>query len=438
MMRIKLLIKLYLILLVTLLLSQHVLADGHAVCGQVDNAADGTDSSWFDVILYYENDRGNSITSDVSSYDHRYCGDADAIPGHSWSIGDEIFAEVLDDGNGYIAGPVSVITTGGEPDIEPTMTLRHVITIHSPINTIYDDNYTVLNVSTDRLYNNTIWYSVDNGTNITLCNTCNETNITITDLDEGSHSVTVYVNDSSNNIRDYDITFTIDAIAECGDDVCRDNESCSICEADCGSCDEAEEVVEVEEYYYSSVPAKKPIILRRGYVEMIIWLENNLRDVEFSISKLNKDYIEMPIAHGYFMLETNDVVDISKMIINYKIERDWLLENDLTNDDIIIYVYDDGDWIKYDAKSYSDNGGSVIFEFEVNKVTKYVVGSEKIEKEEVIEDRKIEFKIEQLSKKGGLSVFNIFVIVVVISVIIFRRKIFKRVLSKNGGKNEKR
>ncbi|MBN4049146.1 PGF-pre-PGF domain-containing protein [archaeon AH-315-M20] len=184
----------------------------HWVCGEVNNAEDYMDAAWHDVIIYYENDKTNYASCEVGTEDYIYCCDSEAIPRHRWRIGDIIFAEVIDNGDGYIAGPVSVVTTGAGHDVEPKMTLKAIITINSPTNIVYNVNSIILNVTTTNPYNNAIWYSLDNNNNVTLCTNCNYPTTNLIDLSDAQHNIAVYVNDSSNNIGSKQVYFTIDAI----------------------------------------------------------------------------------------------------------------------------------------------------------------------------------------------------------------------------------
>jgi parallel beta-helix repeat protein len=83
------------------------------------------------------------------------------------------------------------------------------VTIHSPANTSYTDKSLLLNATFSEAVNHT-WYLVDGGN---LSNaTANTTNLTLElpALDDGSHNVTVYANDSKGNINSSTVFFTID------------------------------------------------------------------------------------------------------------------------------------------------------------------------------------------------------------------------------------
>jgi len=106
------------------------------------------------------------------------------------------------------------------------------ITIDSPTETEYTSSTVNLQVSADEAID-TWWYSLNNGTNTTFT-----PNTTLTSLTTGSYNLTIYANDSSNNLGNSSVSFnvSITATASCGDGTCNGDETCSTCSADCGSC----------------------------------------------------------------------------------------------------------------------------------------------------------------------------------------------------------
>jgi len=101
----------------------------HWITGTVNDAADGTPADGHTAIIYYLGDEVNNVSDTIgptgtSGTNNTYMCDAEIIPGHTWTIGDVIYAKVIDTGDGYTAGPVSVVTTGAGFDVEPDMTLQ--------------------------------------------------------------------------------------------------------------------------------------------------------------------------------------------------------------------------------------------------------------------------------------------------------------------------
>jgi hypothetical protein len=76
------------------------------------------------------------------------------------------------------------------------------------------------------------WYSNDTMISNTTFASC-DTNLTTINWTEGQHNVTIWVNDTANNINSSIVTFFL---AYCGDAVCDFGENCTSCMGDCGLC----------------------------------------------------------------------------------------------------------------------------------------------------------------------------------------------------------
>ena len=110
----------------------------HWITGTVNDAADTTAADGHTAIIYYLGDETNNVSDTIgptglSGTSNMYFCDAEAIPGHVWAPGDVIYARVIDNGDGYTAGPVSVTTTGAGFDQEPNMTLQAAPDTTSPV-----------------------------------------------------------------------------------------------------------------------------------------------------------------------------------------------------------------------------------------------------------------------------------------------------------------
>jgi hypothetical protein len=110
----------------------------HWISGTVNDAADTTAADGHTVIIYYLGDEANNVSDTIgptglSGTSNMYMCDSESIPNHVWAPGDVIYAEVIDNGDGYTAGPVSVTTTGAGFDVEPTMTLQSAPDTTSPV-----------------------------------------------------------------------------------------------------------------------------------------------------------------------------------------------------------------------------------------------------------------------------------------------------------------
>jgi hypothetical protein len=117
-----------LVLVVSLVAMMGNAAAFHGIAGTVYNATDGTPANGHTAIVYYPGDEAHNVSDIIgpagdAHTDNMYLCDAELIPGHVWQVGDEINVKVIDTGDGYTAGPVSVVTTGAGYDVAPNMSL---------------------------------------------------------------------------------------------------------------------------------------------------------------------------------------------------------------------------------------------------------------------------------------------------------------------------
>jgi surface protein/parallel beta-helix repeat protein len=81
-------------------------------------------------------------------------------------------------------------------------------TINSPTGT-FADITPLINISISE--NSNVWYNIDNGTNITLCNNCNSSQNKFLYAEEGEHIIYIFANDSAGNLNSSIYSsFTID------------------------------------------------------------------------------------------------------------------------------------------------------------------------------------------------------------------------------------
>lgn len=105
----------------------------------------------------------------------------------------------------FLGGVRSV--NGGEENQSVADITPPIITISSPTNTTYTTTSVALNVSANEVIS--VWkYSLDGAANITFT-----PNIVLTSLSEGSHTVKVFANDTSNNFGAANVSFSVDTVA---------------------------------------------------------------------------------------------------------------------------------------------------------------------------------------------------------------------------------
>ncbi len=101
----------------------------------------------------------------------------------------------------------SVFAPLGEKDTSPPL-----ITIHSPTNATLADQTPLLNATFNEVVNYT-WYSLDDASNSTPVKGVSNLSLNLSTLSEGTHSISVYANDSAGNLNSTKVYFTVDVSA---------------------------------------------------------------------------------------------------------------------------------------------------------------------------------------------------------------------------------
>ena len=201
------------------------LVNSHFVCGHVEDSNDNFSASWFSVKVYYPSTPSSYASCDVSPDGNKYCCDATSIPGKTWKIGDVLNAEIIDQELGYVAGPVSITTTGEGYDVFPEMRIEKVINVYSPLDRIILSNSSgvLLNLSFLSPYTN-VSLKIVNLSQI-LCSNCSSYE-NYTNGDYGMNLWTIFASDNSRAFSS-NLSFAIlssinfDRILDC--DKCRNN-----------------------------------------------------------------------------------------------------------------------------------------------------------------------------------------------------------------------
>ena len=95
----------------------------------------------------------------------------------------------------------------GQPTIQLSTMPPPTIAILSPNNMTYSVNHVPLSFTTSE--NTTEWYSLDGANNVTIMG-----NITLTNLSNGSHTVTIYVNNTSGSVGSSPTVYFVVNVAE--------------------------------------------------------------------------------------------------------------------------------------------------------------------------------------------------------------------------------
>ncbi len=183
-------------------------AGANFVCGKVNDSSlwnpDRVSASWFDVRVYYSESPEKQTTCKVSPADNKYCCDPSDIEGVAWQIGKEVNAEIFDSDKGYVAGPVSRIISGEGYDVFPEMSLKKVIRIHEPTQSVYLGTSKIfVNISTFPEYGSLRYvlnnYSGNSVIEKSICSNCSSAEFYLENLESGMYGLEII---ASNGFRE--------------------------------------------------------------------------------------------------------------------------------------------------------------------------------------------------------------------------------------------
>ena len=386
----------------------------HFVCGQVNDAPDGTDSGWREVRLYYPADPINYGTNQVSPQTDRYCISATDIMNHIWRAEDILNVEIIDSGDGYYAGPASITTTGGNPDIAPEMQLLHLINIYSPLNTTYFSQDIFLNLSTKAEYSSAISYSLDGATEILACNNCN-TFSTPFILEEGSHSIAVSATALNGSIARKTVYFSIVLERPAGRSVP-------------GKGDEIH-----YEKFGTLLPGKGVMVKtvekeeKGGVTDVIIFVNNEFSDVSVSVIKIKGEPANVipPSQKVYQYYEVGlsglDDSGIEKALTRFKVEQDWLERNNFNKDNVAVLRYSDalGEWQEIKATKTNENEQFAFYEVQTEGFSLFAIIADKLPKDVAVSE---EGGYTRLRTSALFVTLMITIILVVYILLLVRRR----------------
>ncbi|MBR9704452.1 hypothetical protein GOV12_03515 [Candidatus Pacearchaeota archaeon] len=144
------------------------------VCGKLIDSEDNMSGSWQFIDLFYPDKPNYIMKCEVSPTGNKFCCEAEGIYGKVWRIGDIINAEAINENSGYVAGPVSLVSSGEGFDVFPEMQLEKVIELNKNISKLYFLSESTINLdfSTYDLYNH-LEIEINNNKSL-ICNGCNE------------------------------------------------------------------------------------------------------------------------------------------------------------------------------------------------------------------------------------------------------------------------
>jgi len=267
----------------------------------------------------------------------------------------------------------------------------------------------------------------------------------------GIHNITVIVSDGLLTYQQYwDII--INNVPVCGDNTCDNSESCSLCSVDCRECPSSGKQ-DITEYIenkakYSKILPEKPVIMKMrdsSIKEIIISVKNKVGDVKVTAKGLfgkpaSVEVVSPGIVYKYVEIISENIEDdvINKLIIKFKIEKQWIRENEVDSEDIVLYRYiskissweelktveagEDKNYVYYESRSGGLSTFAISAERKIEDIKQLV--EEVIKEEEQLQPKKMLVKNKKLI---GL-VIGMFIIIMFNLVVTYyqNQKLFNK------------
>lgn len=232
----------------------------------------------------------------------------------------------------------------------------------------------------------------------------------------------------------------------CGDNVCDASESCSSCSDDCGTC---------------SVSESGGRIIERNYIEKThLWTEIipeieavvygfdedfGVNKIEIKVSEINNNvrlivrkYHEKPnipkapgIVYKYLQIESENLEFLEKAVINSKVEKTWIFENEIEN--ISLYKFNESslEWNRLDTNLTNESDDFNFYKTELNSFSYFaILGGSLIPISEIPEVPGEELISEEAPKQNTILLWTILglilSVVLISSLVVLLIKIRKK------------
>jgi hypothetical protein len=404
----------------------------HFVCGEVNNADDGTAGGWREMTIYPVADNSKTTTCQISPEGNKYCCDSENIDGYTWVIGDVIGAKIIDSGDGYYADEVSVVTTGEGYDSLPDVQLKHVIEIDYSLS---EDNTSItFNIQTSNNFTSEILYSLNDASQIILCNDCNSASVDVDELEPGDYDFKVIAKNNLDDSRKKIVSFSVnqpisqESNEENQEDLNNDLGGIS---SSGGSISIREDSSLVK---YSEVNEKPIFYISDSeddfFKQLIIWTNKKLSDVKLKVEE--RDISDEIVPKGtllkkFFEVKTHNInsEDLKEIMIEFKIPIKELEEKNLGPEDIMIASYNSVELNDVSEITYEKEEEYYRFIIKDSSLNSYVLFaldkevslSEKEEKQTSPEKQKV-FNLTS-EERNSLIPIGILLLMSVIIFIIF-------------------
>ncbi|MCS7093659.1 MAG: S8 family serine peptidase [Candidatus Aenigmarchaeota archaeon] len=260
----------------------------------------------------------------------------------------------------------------------------------------------------------------------------------ILNLPSDKYTIKIEIVDNSSNILTYtfEYQFKLEAIPNrCGDGICGYGENCTTCPSDCGSCPkDSTDSTYVPTAGYSP-PARQflttieetksinfiypgsPSVIKInksdvfGVEEIKIEVNKNVNDVRIIIKNVTKPQTASePIipslgkVYRYVEISKENIKDedISKVRIKFKVDKNWIVNNNIDEDKIFLQRLTKNGWEKLKTSKLYSHLDKVYYEAEFSGLSIFaIVGEFKIKICTPLEKRCYNNEIQECSSDGS-------------------------------------
>ncbi len=233
----------------------------------------------------------------------------------------------------------------------------------------------------------------------------------------------------------------------CGDNVCDASESCSSCSEDCGKCVVSESgggrifaqkpYIEKIHQWNIIVPGKIASIEEFdedfGIKNIEIEVNNEVKNSKLIVRKWHSkpdNISDAPgIVYKYLQVETENLESLKRAIINSRVEKGWISENDVEN--ISLYKFNESseEWNKLETLLVNEISDYYFYNTSLNSFSYFAISGESLIA--IPEVPGEELIIEEIPEKTGKSILWIVIgisgiIIALVSSIILLIKLRKR------------
>ena len=180
----------------------------------------------------------------------------------------------------------------------------------------------------------------------------------------------------------------------CGDNVCDASESCSSCNEDCGICPVSESgggIIErdyIEKaHLWTEIKPETTAIMNGfdgdfGINEIRIEVSGKVNDTKIIVRKYHSKPDKIPEAPGivykYLQIETENLKNLKEAVINSKVNKSWISENNVQNISLWKLNESSNEWIKLDTIFSNESDDFNFYETSLSSFSYFAISGESL------------------------------------------------------------